>query len=301
MKHLALAWLVSLLLLALLPAAQADVPLLKPTPLTVNTEADEDEPFLARDGLTLYYAAKAKGKWDIMFSHRADDKKIWPAGEVLQDYIATEADDRGVCVRVEEPYRPKDPYPQFMYLASKQDKDNDNFDLYVAIKRDAKKAFTEKRAVPNVNTTADEMHPWITADGKQLYFSRKTKEGWRVFVASRKETANPLGFGKPELVKELPPGFHHATLTQDGGTMYLQGPLEKQRWGLFVARKSGRAWGKPVPLEQLNHPGGPTGDRSPSLGRIRNWEMLYFASDRPDGKGGLDLYVVPTVELKVRR
>ncbi len=298
MKYLALAWLVSLLSLALLSTAQADVPLLKPTPLTVNTRADEDEPFLARDGLTLYYAANAKGKWDIMFSHRTKLDRNWPAGEVLQDYIATEADDRGVCVRVEEPYRAKEPYPQFMYFASKQDKANDNFDIYVAIKQGANKAFTEPRAVHGLNTPADEMHPWLTDDGKQLYFSRKTKEGWRVFVASRRSATGPQGFGEPALVKEVPPGFHHATLSRDGRTMYLQGPLEKERWGLFVMKKTGGAWEKPVPLKQLNHPGGPTGDRSPSLSR--DGAMLYFASDRPGGKGGLDLYVVRTADLNRR-
>jgi hypothetical protein len=299
MKHLALAWLVSLLLLALLPTAQADVPPLKPVNLTVNTKADEDEPFLDRTGLRLYYAANVKGKWDIMFSQRPSAQKSWPAGEVLQDYIATEADDRGACVRVEEPYRAKDPYPQFMYFASKQDKANDKFDLYVAIKRDEKKAFTEPRAVAGgVNTPADEMHPWLTADGKQLYFSRKTEDGWRVFVASRRSATGPQGFGEPALVQEVPPGFHHATLTPNGLTMYLQGPLEKERWGLFVMKKTGGVWGKPAPLKQLNHPGGRTGDRSPSLSY--NGLMLYFASDRPGGKGGLDLYVVRTEDLNRR-
>jgi len=293
MKQLAFAWLVTFPPLALLPAARADAPPLKPVSLAVNTEADEDEPFLASKGLTLYYAANAKGKWDIMFSHRSSPQKAWPAGDVLQDYIATEADDRGAWVTAE------DRYPQYMYFASKQDKANDNFDLYVAVKQGPTKAFTEPRAVVGVNTPADEMHPWLSADGLQLYFSRKTKDGWRVFVASRRGATGPQGFGAPALVKEVPPGFHHATLSPDGRTMYLQGPLEKERWGLFVMKKTGGVWDKPVPLEQLNHPDGKTGDRSPCLSR--DGSMLYFASDRPGGKGGLDLYVVRTAELKLRK
>ena len=40
-------------------------------------------------------------------------------------------------------------------------------------------------------------------------------------------------------------------------------------------------------------------DRSPSLSR--DGTMLYFASDRPGGKGALDLYVVRTAELKGRK
>ena len=77
--------------------------------------------------------------------------------------------------------------------------------------------------------------------------------------------------------------------------MYLQGPLEKGRWGLFVSTKTNDGWGKPEPLDTLNHPEGPTGDRSPNLSR--DGSQLYFASDRPGGQGGLDLYVIATKEL----
>jgi hypothetical protein len=40
----------------------------------------------------------------------------------------------------------------------------------------------------------------------------------------------------------------------------------------------------------------PSGDRSPCLSR--DGAMLYFASDRPGGKGGLDLWVIPTAPLR---
>ena len=40
-------------------------------------------------------------------------------------------------------------------------------------------------AVAKVDTAEDELDPWLTKDGKTLYFSRKTKDGWRVFTATR--------------------------------------------------------------------------------------------------------------------
>ncbi len=83
-----------------------------------------------------------------------------------------------------------------------------------------------------VNTREDEAHPWIADAGKSLYFSRKTTEGWKVFVSKRATAKGPQGWGEPKDAG-LPVGFHHATLTPDGKTMYLQGPLEKDRWGLF--------------------------------------------------------------------
>jgi hypothetical protein len=68
-------------------------------------------------------------------------------------------------------------------------------------------------------------------------------------------------------VKELPPDFHHATLTADTKTMYLQGPLEKDRVGLFRSNFDGKAWGKPEELTELNHAEAKSGDRSPTLTR----------------------------------
>jgi len=120
-----------------------------------------------------------------------------------------------------------------------------------------------------------------------------------VFVTRRPGAAGPQGWGPPTMVKELPVDFHHATLTPDGKTMYLQGPLEKGRWGLFTTTRSADGWGKPVPLAELNHPDGKTGDRSPNLSRTGT--QLYFASDRPGGKGGLDLYAIQTALLRKKK
>ena len=69
----------------------------------------------------------------------------------------------------------------------------------------------------------------------------------------RTASTGPGGWHEPEQV-DLPINFHHATLTPDGKTMYLQGPLEKGRWGLFLSTKSGKSWSKPEEVASLNHP-----------------------------------------------
>ncbi len=265
---------------------------IKPMNLVVNTPADEDDPHPASDGRTLYYCANGKGKFDLMFATRPRASQPWNRGEILQDYIQTEGDDRSPFVTT------ANRYPQYLYYASRQDKNGSNFDLFVAVKQGPDKAFTEPRALTQLDTEADELYPWLSADGRELYFSRHTPEGWRVFVARRKQATGAAGFGAPQRIEEWEPDFHHATLTPDGRTMYLQGPMGKGRWGLFVSTRSLKTWSKPEPLDMLNDPDGPTGDRSPAL--TRDGLRLYFASDRPGGKGGLDLWTIETSALRRR-
>ena len=275
-----------------LPAAPPDgAKVLKPTNLEkLNTADDEDDPHIASNGLALYYSSNAKKKFDIIVSRRSSTRRPFSAGKIVGDWLQTDVDDRGVFLT------PEGRYPQFVYFATKKDKETNNFDIYVAVKQDVRAAISEPTPLNTICTEADEMHPWLSANGRDLHFSRKTTEGWRVYVATRKMATGAAGFGKPKLLEELPPDFHHATLSPDGKTMYLQGPLAKDRWGLFRSVRGVKGWSKPEPLADLNNADGPTGDRSPCLSR--DGTLLYFASDRPGGKGGLDLYVVKTELLK---
>jgi WD40-like Beta Propeller Repeat len=147
--------------------------------------------------------------------------------------------------------------------------------------------------LPGISAREDELHPWITRDGREFYFSRKTKEGWKLFVAAGPVpgpigNANEVGF---------PPGYCHATVSASGLIMYLQGPLENDRAGLFRSKRMNLKgkWSTPESLTMLNHPEAKRGDMSPSLSN--DGKKLYFASDRPGGKGGLDIWVADTSQL----
>lgn len=260
----------------------------RPVLLACNSDADEDDPHLADNSLMLFYTLRQNNKDDIYFARRRSPMLPWPAsGALIEDYITTKGDDRSA-------FATQGRYPHYLYFATKKDEKSKNFDLYVAVKHDLGKAWAAPTPVMNVNTEADELYPWISGDGKALFFSRKTAEGWKVFVSTRLNSAGPQGWDEPEAL-DLPADFHHATLTPDGKTMYLQGPLEKGRTGLFTASREGKGWGKPVALAALNHAEAKTGDRSPNLSR--DGRLLYFASDRPGGKGGLDLWVIQTALL----
>ncbi len=260
--------------------------------VAVNTAADEDEPFPTSGGLMLFYTSNANKKLEVLCSTRSEKTRPWPMGRPFED-LASNANVRSVYLT------PDGQLPQRLYFASdkdplKKDEKGDNYDLYFVTKQTPKADFTFEQGLPFC-TREDEMHPWLTHDGISLYFSRKTTDGWRVYVSKRPRDGGQ--FGEPVLIRELEPGFHHATLTRDGNTMYLQGPLAKGRWGLFRSTHGKDGWGKPESLDDVNGDG-PTGDRSPAL--TRDGLHLYFASDRSGGKGGLDLYWVRTADIRHR-
>src|SRR5262249_51054294 len=135
--------------------AAEDVKLVKPVNLSVNTEADEEDPFVSSSGLTLWYACNAKGKFDIMAAQRKNIRAAWSKGKLLEDYVRTEVDDRGV-------YATRDgAYPQYLYFATKKDKEINNFDIYIAVKQNREAVFSAPTPINAVDTEADEMHPWL--------------------------------------------------------------------------------------------------------------------------------------------
>lgn len=286
--------LVILLALGGLPfLARAEDEPLKPVHIPCNTDADEVDPHIASNGLKLYLSVKTRDGFEFRGTKRQSTRQAWPPPQPLEDPFATDAEPGGLFSTVDGRY------PMFLYL-SRLDREGlaGSFDLHVAIKPlpGADKVFSSPKLIQTVTTREDEMYPWLRADGKMLYFSRKTKEGWRVFASSRAEPSGALGWEDPVLLKELPPDFHHVTLTPDGRTMYLQGPLEKGRVGLFVSKYSDDGWSKPEPLARLNSPDAPRGDTAPCLSR--DGRLLYFASDRPGGKGGFDIWGVQTADLE---
>jgi hypothetical protein len=292
MALLAIGPLLALLLIQpAAPAADEEKPPM-PFNLACNTDANEDDPHVSSDGRTLWYSSTATGKWRIHASTRSNPNQPWGKGVQLDDYLMSkDSSEKSLFVT------PEMRYPQYMFTATKKTKEVErpNFDIYVSVRQNARAAFTAPTPVNTIATVQDEMHPWLTADGRRLYFSRKEKEGWRVWTTSREAATGAAGFKAPAPIKELPLGFHHATLSPDGRTMYLQGPVENDRWGLFVSTYNGTQWTEPVALS-INSAEGTNGDTSPCLSR--DGRLLYFSSDRPGGKGGKDLWVIPTDQFK---
>lgn len=276
-------WIIPILaalLAVLLPGAQAGDAIKIVNLDKLNTEADEEDPCPMGDN-TLLYALKGRDSYDIYMSRRTSVKAAFPAGKpFIFDKVADER----------SPFYFKDRY----YFATNEVPDPKfaklkNFDIMMQI------GFQKPAPVlGDINTKADEMYPWVTPDGKEFYFSRKTEEGWKLFVA-KGPIPGPIGKAK-EVGFEV--NFHRATIGGKGLVMYLQGPLENGKIGIFRARrdKAGDAWSRPEPVAALNHAESKKGDMQPAV--TLDGSRLYFVSDRPGGKGGLDIWSVTTAALK---
>lgn len=247
----------------------------------LNTDADEEDPCPTPDGLTLLYAMKGKKHYDLYQSKRTNATAPFAAGAA---FLA----NRGADVRA--PFFNQGKY----YFATNEIPDEKFADLKnLDVMMQIGKQRPEPIITNDINSKVDETYPWIAAAGKEFYFSRKTEGGWKLFVVN-----GPVpGKVQPKEVG-FPFGLHRATLFGASLTMYLQGPLEDGKIGIFRSKRAkvGAAWSKPVPVTALNHPDSKKGDMQPALNA--DGTRLYFASDRPGSKGGLDIWYVTTSQLK---
>lgn len=280
---------------ALLPGTLPDA---KPKVLNMerlNTPANEDDPCPCPDAQQFLYTSDKSGKSEFhIASRKSPTDPLQP--DRLLDELSTEGDVRGPFLTAKS----RDGW-EYLFFATQYHTEvsNKNLDLYRVGRFNPKRPFQGYSAAAPMQalcTTSDEAYPWLSPDGKEMYFSRKTKDGWRLFRAISKQ---PLAFDMTEEVP-LPAGYYHACLNRATTVMILQGPAgtASDRHSLYFCtrRTVQQPWREPKPITALGCDEGKLGIRSPALSF--DGKYLYFASDRPGGKGGLDLYVVAVSELE---
>ncbi|MFT3878219.1 MAG: hypothetical protein QM703_01000 [Gemmatales bacterium] len=261
----------------------------------LNTAGDEDDPCPAADALQfLFTRTDGKQRQLYLASRKSANEPM--ADAKLVDELSGEGDCRSAFLLGKN----KDGW-EYLYFATQYhtDKKQPNFDIYRVGRFNPQRPFQGYSAASPVQliaSEADEAFPWVSADAKELYFSRKIKAGWQLMRAT---ATDAHVFDKVQMMP-IDVGFHHAVLSRSGLTMILQGPLKpgEARQGLFVCKrvKLTEPWSEPKPLSSINSSDGVVGTCSPSLSGDNRY--LYFASDRTGGKGGLDLYGVAVSEVE---
>lgn len=257
----------------------------------LNTEGDESYPSMGQEGLTFFFCRRSGNEdWDIYQASRPALKGPFANPQPLVE-VNSKADDIS-------PLAVRDGPGQYLFFASKRG--GTNFDIYFTRRLRLAEGFMKAAIAPlppNIDTENDEADPWVTLNQLEMYFSRRDRtKGWSIWLARATKARD---FSKVQELAAFQGGFAHPTLDPGGRLMIFQGRLADGRWGLFYSRRSSSgSWNAPTPIQELNDHPGKEGTLAPSL----SWDgaYLFFASDRPEGKGGLDLYWVEVKQLNLK-
>ncbi|RZK41684.1 MAG: hypothetical protein EOO90_10030 [Pedobacter sp.] len=141
----------------------------------------------------------------------------------------------------------------------------------------------------NVNSEYRDYFPSITADNETIIFSRVTNGNEDFYTSNKKD-------GKWQKSQALSPNINTPTFNEgaqsispDGKYLFFTGCNRPDGYGrcdIYLSRKEGNDWGKPINL-------GPTinseyWESQPSISPDGN--TLYFVSNRPGGIGGYDIW-----------
>ncbi len=141
----------------------------------VNSKSWESQPTLSADGNTLYFVSDRKGgqgRRDIYVSYRNDGE--WCKAINLGKTINTPRDEVSPFIHVNG---------QTLYFASNGLPGFGKFDLYVSEKEDEGWAQPKNLGYP-INTYEDQASLFITADGKDAYYSYEKRQGERYVKSS---------------------------------------------------------------------------------------------------------------------
>jgi Tol biopolymer transport system component len=273
--------------------------------LTVNSSAEEAEPSISADGLSLFFSSNrpgGSGNWDIWVATRVTTDGNWGVPVNLGPTVNSSAHDLQVTISADG---------LELYFASKRSDGFGTYDAWVT-----RRAAEGDDWAPPVNlgspiNTSSKDFATISADGLELYITSNCPGSFGstdLWVSTRATTENdwgtPLNLGT---TVNSPYSEGRPKISADGLMLFFSDGTTDQRpdgfgnsdiW-MTMRKKRDAEWSEPVNLgPAVNTPYIDRG-ASPSA----DGSTLYFCSNRPSGKGEfLDLWQVsidPVVDLNV--
>ncbi len=154
----------------------------------------------------------------------------------------------------------------------------------------------EVRYLEGVNSTATDFAPFPFSDDV-LYLSSTQGGKARIYRTQREGRQ----WSKPSLPENFPviqnnQHYSNSSLSQDGNRFYFTICSGVQSWSdltsrceIFVITRRGNAWSQPERLPDFINMEKSTATH-PSVVTQGNREILYFASNREGGRGGMDIW-----------
>lgn len=255
---------------------------------SINTRASEYLPSLTVDGNTLIFTRNINGNnEDFYESHRGPDGK-WSLAKPLEGDINTPENEGAQNISQDG--------QMLVFTGCNRPDGYGSCDIYYAL-RTRQGWSTPMNIGEPINTEFWESQPCLSPDKRDLYFAAKDPSGFGgsdIWVSHRQPGGawgNPQNLGPTINTKgdESCPFIH-----PDNQTLYFESNGLPGYGGtdLFVVRKDSTGhWGTP---ENLGYPIN-TIDNEGSLTVAADGKTAYYASDRSDSRGGLDIY---TFELR---
>ncbi len=267
---------------------------------TVNSSANDFLPSISADGLSLFFSSRRPGGYgdpDIWVTTRETTDDDWGEPVNLGPTVNSSYNDNAPNISADG---------LTLFFGSERPGGYGSADVWVTTRASVSDPWGEPVNLgPTVNSSHLEGTPSISSDGLSLFFESDRPGGsgsWDIWVTTRATTDDdwsaPVNLGptvNSSTYEQTP------SISADGLSLFF-GSSRPGGFGtssdLWVATRATTSdpFGVPVNLGPMANSS--ASDHSPSISS--DGSILYFASKRADGLGGLDLWqvsILPVVDL----
>jgi hypothetical protein len=268
----------------------------------INSAFSDQGPAISQNGLSLYFASNRPGGlggFDMYVSQRASVDDVWGPPVNLGPALNTTFDEGNPAFSR---------HGHFLFFQSKRPGGLGGVDIWVSQREHSHDDFDWEPALnlgPGVNSAADDNGPTCFGNregsARQLYFGSSRPGGLGGADIYSSDQLSDGSFGPAVLVTELSSAMNEGrpSIRRDALEIFLQSNRLGSIGGstdLWVSRRRSTldVWSTPVTLGDAINTA--FAEQNPYLSS--DGTTLYFASDRPGGSGGLDLYMSKRARLR---
>jgi len=267
----------------------------------VNSSSDDWSPSISADGLELYFDSRRSdgfGGYDIWITTRTTTDDTWVEPKNLGPMVNGSYWEQTPRISADG---------LSLFFASNRPDGFGNWDIWIATRETRDTDWS--RAVnlgSTINSSALDMAPSVSADGLLLFFGSNRPGGFGsvdLWLTTRETShddwGTPINLGPPVNSQFNEGG---ASISADGRMLVVDsfafGPFRPDGHGsadLWLAKRttSSGPWGALVNLGPAVN--SPSYDLSACI--AADGSTLYFASNRPDGFGGFDIWQVSIIPM----